>query len=140
MKGHQDNKKNIQNVVQVLTRERFSHSYIISRREAKETLGLNVIEPDTDLTQVIIDLFSCYSDIMELESPYNPEPLLANANKDTDAFVFNQALIESINITHVYRTTKEIKRISAQIPNQPIPVIAYQERILQQGWVDDKIL
>jgi hypothetical protein len=138
MKYHTKDEEKIKNTVEILTRQRFSHDYIISRREAKEVLELNIIEPDDELTNLIIDLFNAYNDILMMDKPYNPEVALGTDEvKITD---FNRAIIESINLTHIFRTKKEIRRIQVTQPGIPHPVIGYQERILQDEWMEDNTL
>lgn len=136
LRCHMTDKDRIEKVVNILTRERFSHDYIIGRKEAKETLELNIVEPDEDLIRDIVDLFNAYSDIFELNTTYNPEIYLSGS--DSGVFDFNRGMIESIGLTHVFRTKKEIRRV--QVPPQPempIPTIGYQERILEEGWIVD---
>ena len=138
MKHHCINDDAITQIVSTLIRERFSHQYIMSRKEAKETLGLNIIEPDNEFTETIVELFNQYNEILELNIPFNPETVLGSANSGT--FRFDRALIESVNHTHVFRSTKELSRI--QIPPgpgmPPMPVTGYQEKILQEEWIEDK--
>ena len=136
LRYHMTDKNRIDKVVNILTRERFSHDYIIGRKEAKETLELNIVEPDEDLIRDIVDLFNAYSDIFELNTTYNPEIYLSGS--DSGVFDFNRGMIESIGLAHVFRTKKEIRRV--QVPPQPempIPTIGYQERILDEGWIVD---
>jgi hypothetical protein len=136
LRYHMTDKNRIEKVVNILTRERFSHDYIIGRKEAKETLELNIVEPDEDLIRDIVDLFNAYSDIFELNTTYNPEIYLSGS--DSGVFDFNRGMIESIGLAHVFRTKKEIRRV--QVPPQPempIPTIGYQERILEEGWIVD---
>ncbi|MEM0134817.1 MAG: hypothetical protein QXU18_06255 [Thermoplasmatales archaeon] len=136
LKYHIEDNKKVEEIVKILTRERFSHDYIIGRREAKEILGLNIIEPEKELLRDIIELFTAYSRILELNVPYLPEMYLSDS--EFGIFDFNRALLESFNFTHVFRTKKEIRKV--QVPPQPgtpIPTIGYQERILQEGWVLD---
>lgn len=135
MRRHTHDEKRIEKTVDTLIRQRFSHNYIISRREAKETLGLNVVEPDEELTTLIVNLFSAYNDIIMMDKPYHPEVILG---KDTEKVgEFNQAIIESIDLTHVFRTKKEIKRVEVRQPGIPHPVVGHQERILQAEWMED---
>jgi hypothetical protein len=123
---------------QVLTRERFSHNYIISRREAKESLGLNIIEPDEEQTDLIVNLFDEYDRILQLGEPYNPETVLGLQESGTVTCI--RGIIESLDSTHTYKTNKEIRRAEIRQPGIPIPVFGYQERILQEGWVLDNDL
>ena len=136
MKSHTNDKKKIKNVVDIITRERFSHSYIISRREAKKVLGLNIIEPDSELSKLIVDLFDAYNEILMMDQPYSAETVLAGANEITGEF--NRAIIESVDLTHIFRTRKEIKRREITPPSgAPLPETIYQEIILQEEWVED---
>lgn len=143
MKYHSDDEERTKKSVDVLTRERFSHDYIMSRREAKDILGLNITEPDEELTGLIIDLFGAYNDIIMLDRPYNPEVVLGSDKVKTGDF--NRAVIESLGLTHVFRTKKEITRlqttVQVKIPGIPSPVpqtvLTYQERLLQEEWLAD---
>ncbi|VVB64277.1 Serine dehydrogenase proteinase [uncultured archaeon] len=142
MKCHLNDAAIIENAVGVLTRERFSHDYIISRRDAKEILKLNIMEPEKALESLIAELLNAYTKLHELNIPYNPEMYLSAS--DSGIFDFNRGIIESNDLTHVYRTRKELKR--AQIMQQmqpggvPLPVTAYQERIMQEGWIEDNTI
>ena len=135
MKYHCKDEDLIKKVTGTLIRERFSHDYIISRKEAKETLGLNIVNPDQTLTDFIIGLFDAYNVIIQMDVPYTPETVLRNA--DSGIFSFNRAIIESSALTHVFRTTKEVRRIQVTQQNIPIPVMGYQERVLDERWVED---
>ncbi|MFQ5831413.1 MAG: ATP-dependent Clp protease proteolytic subunit [Candidatus Thorarchaeota archaeon] len=138
MKYHCNDENQIENVVNVLTRERFSHNYIISRREAKENLCLNIIEPDEEQTEIIVDLFNAYEQILKLSVPYHPETTLGD--QEVGSAVFNRGIIESANMTHVFRTNKEIRRAEVRQPGIPVPVYAYPERLIQEGWLVDNEL
>ncbi len=137
MSHYMDDDGRIERTVEVLTRQRFSHDYIIGRREAKETLGLNVVEPDDVLTDLILSLFGAYSGIMELDTPYHPETLLGKNDAATGSFV--RGVIESQDLTHAFQTTKEVKRVEVAQPGQP-PTIGYQERVLEEAWVESNNL
>lgn len=138
MKEHIKDENDIDKTVDILTRERFSHNYIISRKEAKEVLGLNINEPDEELTTLIVDLFNAYNDILMLDKPYTPELVLGTENEKKSNF--DRAVIESINLTHIFRTTKEIKRVEIKQPGVSLPVIGYQERILREEWIEDNTI
>ena len=132
---HCDDEQRIEQIVNTVTRERFSHSYIICRREAKETLGLNIVEPNSDETTLMVGLLNDYNVLLSLDVPYNPE--LELGASDSGTFLFRRAIIESEGMTHVYSTQKEIRRMEVQRPGIPIPVEGYQERILRDGWTED---
>jgi len=138
LKTHSTDETHIKQTVDTLIRERFSHNYIISRREAKEVLGLNIIEPDEELTTLIVKLFSSYNDIIMMDKPYQPEVVLGDETQKVD--VFNRGIIESTNLTHVYRTKKQIKRVQVRQPGIPVPISGYEERTLQEEWMEDNDL
>lgn len=138
MRFHCDDENKIDSVVKILTRERFSHSYLIGKKESKEALRLNIIDPTEELSTSIIALFDAYSRILELDIPYNPELYLSTS--DSGIFDFNRGIIESTNLTHIYRTKREIKRAQMTQPGVPFPVVGYQERVMQEGWVEDNTI
>ena len=132
---HTKDKEQIENIVELMIRQRFSHDYIINRREAKEVLGLKIVEPDETLTKLIIDLFNVYNDMLEMDKQFNREVILG---EDKEAqVVLNRAIIESVDLTHVFRTMIEIKKIQIKKPDMLIPQLVYQERKLQDEWIED---
>ncbi len=141
MSRHISDEDVIKKVVQMLTRELFSHDYVIGRREARETLKLPIEEPGQDDLGIYVKLFDEYSDLMKLTDPYNPEKTLGS--KGEGEYQFYQAAIESTHLTHVYKTSKFLRKISIQKPvgeGVTIPVSAHEERILHQGWVQDEMV
>lgn len=134
MQYHTNDNERIENCVKILTRQRFSHEYIMSRREAREVLGLNIVEPDEDLTALVVGLFDAYNDIIVVDKPYHPEVFLAG--EEVRVADLNRAIIESIDLSHVFRTRREIKRVEVAQPGIPHPVVAHQERLLEEGWVE----
>ena len=132
---HTKDKERIEKTVETLTRERFSHNYIINRKEAQEVLGLNIVKPDSELTKLIINLLEAYNDILMMDKPYNREIVLGEDNEKISNF--DRAIIESIDLTHIFRTTKEIRRTKVTQANIPEPIEGYQERTLQEEWIED---
>lgn len=135
MQYHTDDQTKIEETVGILTKERFSHEYIIDRTEAKNVLKLPVVDVDHYLMPRILALFQEYDNILMLGRPYNPELVLGN--KDLTIETFDRAIVESEGLTNVYRTRKEIKRIEVPQPGTTVPATRYQERILQDEWVED---
>jgi len=136
-----NNPDKITKIVDTLTRERFSHGYLIGKREAKEVIGLNVLDVSSELDSKIVELYNEYERMLELNNPYNPD--LTLAGKQAAEATFNRAIIESSELTHVFGTVREIRRV--QIPPQPqmgVPVAtdAFQERTLSENWVRDDLL
>lgn len=48
---HLKDEQKIEKIVNIITRERFSHEYLIGRKEAKEIVGLNVIDISESLEE-----------------------------------------------------------------------------------------
>jgi hypothetical protein len=69
----------VEKIVKQLAGEYFSHSFLISRKEVEEDLGLDVVRPDDKLTQLIGDLENHYVSQFSRNiqvSPPKPEPLM----------------------------------------------------------------
>lgn len=135
MNFHCEDKEKIDKVVNALIKERYSHDYIISRREAEEILKLNVIKPEAPVVQCIMDLFKEYNELFELDTPFNPETILVE--NDSIVSTFNRGIIESSDLTHVFKTKQEIRKVQVPQPGSPVPNQAIQQRVLQEGWMED---
>lgn len=135
MAFHTQDSEHINKCVETLTRQRFSHNYIIGRREAKEALELNIIEPDEYLTGLVVGLFDAYNDIIMMDKPYHPEAVLGE--DETKTVSLDAAIIESLDSTYVFRDKREVKRVMIGPPAVPHPTVMYQQRTLQQQWIED---
>lgn len=138
LSSHMEDTNKVDQIVETIIRGRFSHDYLISRREAKEVLGLNVLDVSPSLDEKIVKLYSEYDAILQLSVPYHPETILGGAEIATGSL--NRAIIESDNLTHVFRTTKEVKRIEISPPTVPAPTVGYLERMLGESWVLDNTI
>lgn len=128
-------KARIDAIIRYLTRELFSHDYLISRQEAKRHLKLKVTNATEDLERLLWVLFTTYADRAELYTPYTPAAALGEA--DERIVELEGAFIESTDVVFVHRQSKRIRKVqSGQIPGLPVPIAAvgYQEEILKQGW------
>lgn len=135
-----DDEKKVNKIVNVLTRERFSHDYLIGRREASETLELNIkkSELNRQLDKAILDLHKEYSDILELHTPFHPELYLNNGPRNTVGLI--RGVFESKNKTHVFRSSIIIERVDMPMPGSPVPAVGYQQRSLGDSWVLDNAI
>jgi hypothetical protein len=132
---HMKEKEKIDGIVSKLIRELYSHDYIIGRSEAKDQIGLKVATSSTEMEAIMVRLLEQYSEALLLQTPYVADILLGSDN--TKTLSFDQGFIESKEGTYVYRTRKEIKRL--RVTQQGLPMEAIQERILQAGWVLEKV-
>lgn len=119
-------------IVKLLATELGSHEYLIGRREARD-IGLKVSDAPPELEKLMWDLYCEYERSMELSKPYSPETVLAGRDLATE--VFTRAAVESEETTHLYQTTKQIKRITLTEPGRP-PIVAYQEMLIKEGWTE----
>lgn len=118
--------------INTLTRQLGSHDYIISRKEAKEQLGLPVVYPTPTIENDMWALFRQYENLMELRTPYNPDFLLGAAPEATREF--HRAVIESEATTHVFTTRQRIRRV--QMVQQGVPTPGFQTENLFEGWIE----
>ncbi len=125
----QDEKK-IDHIVELLTRQLYSHDYLIGRREARESVGLKVTDCSVSVEKHIMDLYADYAEEMQLASPYNPDVILGN--QTTRVVDLERAFIETTERTYTFRTKREVKRFKTT--QQGVPVEGYQDRTLHEGW------
>lgn len=125
----------VNKIVNTLTRGRFSHGYLIGKREAKDVLKLPIRDPGGELEKKINELFAKYENLLELNTPYNPEAVLGSQNMVT--ITFNRAIVESSFTTHVFRTVRTITRVSSMAPQTGLPQQGYLENNQLEAWVED---
>ncbi|MDP3025848.1 MAG: serine protease [candidate division Zixibacteria bacterium] len=127
---HQKNK--INHIVSQVTKELYSHDYIIGRREAKEIIKLNIIDVDSDTATAIWNLYKEYENLLDLNTPYSPDVWLGPDESKTATF--HRAVIESTERADTFITEKELRRAEVLQPGMPIPIKFVQERILKEEW------
>ena len=125
-------KKEIEAIVKVMTKDLYSHDYIIGRREAKKVILLDVTEAADQLEKQLWACFKGYADVLQLDTPYNPAIALGVESEKT--VEIEGAFIESADAGFVYRTRKLVRRlIPGEIPGMPVAT-GFQEQILEMGW------
>ena len=131
----EERSKDRNRIVQTLTRELGSHDYLVGRAEAKDHLGLNIVDTPAGLEEKILKLFKEYEVLLQIRVPYNPDGFLGSNNVATGDF--DRAIIESTDLTHVFRTTKKVERIQAGQQGLQAQFAAIQEIVTFEGWVID---
>lgn len=129
-------KKTIDKIISTLTKELYSHDYLISRNEAKNIIRLKVIDVKSKLENKIWQLYKEYENMLELNIPYNPDAFLGTDEQKNGRFC--RAVIESTSITDVFVTEKEVKRVQVSQPGMPMPITGFQERILKETWIRER--
>ncbi|MGA7783651.1 MAG: hypothetical protein WB997_03305 [Candidatus Acidiferrales bacterium] len=134
MKGEAEKPK-IDAIVAALTRELYSHDYVITRKEAKDLLGLKIASCSEKLETNMMTLFQLYAEDLQLRNAYSPEAALGS--QSTRVLTLDRAFIESADKSFVFRTRREIKK--TQVRREGIPLEVFQERALEEGWTDSGI-
>ena len=125
----------IKRIVADLTKNLFSHDYIINRKEAKNEIKLKVENAGTvapGFDKLIFDLFSDYEQEMCLTKYFNIDVLLGTNNHGRETFY--RAFIESDSRTDVYITEKEFRRTQHPIQGTTLTQDAIHERTIRDGW------
>lgn len=118
--------------VSSLTKDLYSHDYLIGRKEAKGLLGLKVGSCSDDLEKKMMTLFQAYAEDLRLTATYSADAELGN--QSTKAASFERAFIESSDRSFVFKTKRELKRI--KLTKEGIPLEAFHERLIEEGWVE----
>ena len=129
----EENKEKVRAIVDKLTRELYSHDYIIGRKEAKESLELNIVDVDRDTDKTVWELYKEYEELLELMVPLTPAVLLGNNNEVR--VTFNRAIIESRLRIDAFQSDQVFKRVQIVPPRAPGPVTGYQSNVLSDYWV-----
>ncbi|MCK4592135.1 hypothetical protein KAT63_01695 [Candidatus Parcubacteria bacterium] len=103
-----DDKEKIANIVKEITGDICIHGYPITRDEAAD-LGLNMIEPDSELEKTMWELYENYAEKMELKKKFDPVAILGGQEMAT--FKYYGAFIESADLTDAFVFDGKIRRI-----------------------------
>ena len=135
LKQHINDGDKIDSIVKTLIEERFSHNYLIGRKEAKEDLGLNITDVSDKLMAGIMDLYGEYNKLMKLDLPHNHEMELGQESQTTSTF--HRCVVESENITHTFSTVAKIERVHIPNPENGIPVVQYLQNTIREEWMEN---
>ena len=131
----EEDESEINRIVEALSKNLYSHDYIINRREAKDEIKLKTIDAesiDPAFEGLVYGLFENFENEMLLNRPFNREAFLGADNQRRD--VFKRAFIESTDRTDVFITEKELTKFQQQSPNAPVQQTVFSENILREGW------
>jgi len=127
----------IKQIIAFLCSDSGSHDYTINRREAKNSLGLNVIEPDPEVYKVIKRI---YDDIDEELGFCLPFDIRIAANTNSGEYSIKRGLIESISggsdffITQGRATFVQMHPNHLKMPPMGIPQEGIQDERIFEGW------
>lgn len=87
-------KVQVKEIIDLLTERLYTHSYIISRREAKD-IGLPIIQPNDEIEELTSKLFKEYEKELKLLEPFSPEKILLPGEKEIE-FEAVSGILESM--------------------------------------------
>lgn len=119
------------NIISFLCSESGSHDYAIRRKEAKESLGLNVESPDKDTYVLIKNIYKDISSDFEIDTPFNPEVILGT--NPTASFSCRRGIVESTNGgIDVFISEGELSKVCIPTPTGNLEQI--KSRMSYEGW------
>jgi len=127
----------IKKIISFLCSESGSHDYTINRREARNSLGLEIEKPDQDLYEIIKSIYDDIKRELELNIPYNPTAVLGN--NPQVSYCFRRCLIDSISGgSHVLVSEGMLRNTSSQLPPGVPPQMAIEDKRFFEGWRYEK--
>lgn len=122
----------MRDIIAFLCSDSGSHDYTINRREAKNTLGLNIEKPDDEMYRIIKSIYDDISDELGLGLPFDP---IAISQTASGAYHVKRALIESLpGGNDVFMTEGVIKQIAIPgPPGQPNQQVVQTTKTFE-GW------
>lgn len=120
-------------IIRFLCSESGSHDYSIRRKEAIESLGLNVEKPTMNFYQIIKAIYDDISKELQFDTPFNP-PMILNG-KQIVPYECRRGLIETIdNGTDVFITSGNLEAINVNPHPSAPPQVVINNNITYEGW------
>jgi hypothetical protein len=114
----------VNEIINTLTERIHSHSYMITRREARDIIKLPVTYCSDELEDLLWQLYRAYEEDLKLNEPFSPEK-----NADINGrFSVCSGIIETISSTEGYVFDGIMGRTNND-PNSPVNI-----NIVNQGW------
>jgi hypothetical protein len=109
----------IESIVANLTARLYSHNHMISRREAREDIGLPVVYADPELEGLMWRLYECYEADLRLNDPFNPVDLSAEQQRGPVSFEAVGGLVESRDCLDAFIFQGTVTRLGATPEGTP---------------------
>lgn len=133
LEKHVKDPTKVEQIINILTKELYSHDYIISRREAKDILGLPVIYNE-EIEGLVWQLFLLYSEQSELMKPFIPEVEFASlTGSGTDIKTYYRGFIESGEKCYSFISERRLNEITITRPGIG-PEKAIRMNNIFEGW------
>lgn len=105
-------KKKIEKITNQLVEKLLAHDHIINRKEAKETIGLNINFAEGELEDLMWEIFTKYEEMMQLKIPYRDSPTAKGQLRKIPLVVF-----ESEYLSSVKNINQTINQMQLNMPN-----------------------
>jgi len=137
LKRHMDDQARVDFIVDKLTRELPTHSYLIGRNEAKGDIRLHISDANDEVDNLIWNLYKEYESWLRLTTPQSPE--LDIGSQDQKQVRYERAVVECLDnkklTQHIFVTDKVLVKVKVAPPGIQMPMEQVAERIVYQGWL-----
>jgi hypothetical protein len=137
LKRHMDDQARVNFIVDKLTKELPTHSYLIGRDEAKDYIRLHVTDAKDEVDNLIWSLYKEYESWLQLTTPHSTE--LDIGSEDQKQVRYERAVVECLDdrklSQHIFVTDKMLIKVKAIPPGMQVQVEQVAERIVYQGWL-----
>jgi len=134
--NHRKDERQIQVIVETLTRGLGSHDYLISRKEARDLLGDQVAKDDPALEDLIWRLFRDYSDHMQLGKIFDAGMLVHSAMAAGKPLpVLDEqrvVVVETTDAGDEFERAMQVSSIQTMTPTGPAQ--GFQAGVVRAGW------
>lgn len=113
---HMDDEDKINDITNHLIEKFLAHDHMINRKEAKETVGLNITFATGELEQLMWELYTEYEKFLQLKIPYKDTPTNQGELRKIPLVVF-----ESEKIRSAKNINQTINQIQLNMPNHLQP-------------------
>jgi hypothetical protein len=120
-------------IIAILTKELYSHDYIISRTEAEKTIGLPITH-NPEIESLITDLFYLYEDVTKIGMPFQPTAEFQEALKSNGEMLYKRAFVEADEKCYCFISQMKFDEIGVQRPGFPFKEKIIKSQELFQGW------
>lgn len=138
LNSHRKDERNIQVIVEKLTRGFGSHDYLISRTEARELLGSQIAESDPKMEELIWTLYRDFSNDMKLGTVFDAGIILHTATSAGKPMPVLDAqkvvVIETATSGNEYERVIQLSMVQAMTPAGPTQGV--QAAVVRAGWKD----
>jgi hypothetical protein len=119
----------IQEIIDNLTEKLYAHNYMISRREAKQSIKLPVSVLPPMIEKCVWQLFEGYESCLCLHETFNPEAILPDQEREINFKVIG-GIIESMDRTDGFIFSGKINRTCSNAEGNPNVMV----NMLGQSW------